>query len=231
MTRHAVPAAPPVELDIAGSAQVFPVHRIYCVGRNYADHVREMGSDPRSEPPVFFSKPADALVPPGADVRYPPRTQNLHHEIELVVALGRGGRDVPVGEAAALVYGYAVGIDLTRRDLQAAAKKAGQPWDVAKGFDASAPVSAIRTVVEIGHPSQARIWLEVNGVLRQQADIADMIWSVPEIIAELSAYFELRPGDLIFTGTPAGVGALLPGDRVRGGVDGVGSLEHRVVAA
>ena len=231
MTRHAVPAAPPVELDIAGSTQVFPVHRIYCVGRNYADHVREMGSDPRSEPPVFFSKPADALVPPGADVRYPPRTQNLHHEIELVVALGRGGRDVPVGEAAALVFGYAVGNDLTRRDLQAAAKKAGQPWDVAKGFDASAPVSAIRTVAEIGHPSQARIWLEVNGVLRQQADIADMIWSVPEIIAELSAYFELRPGDLIFTGTPAGVGALLPDDRVRGGVDGVGSLEHRVVAA
>lgn len=231
MTRHAVPAAPPVELDIAGSTQVFPVHRIYCVGRNYADHVREMGSDPRSEPPVFFSKPADALVPPGADVRYPPRTQNLHHEIELVVALGRGGRDVPVGEAAALVYGYAVGNDLTRRDLQAAAKKAGQPWDTAKGFDDSAPVSALRPFDEIGHPTQARIWLEVNGVLRQQADIADMIWSVPEIIAELSAYVELRPGDLIFTGTPAGVGALVPGDRVRGGVDGVGILEHRVVAA
>ncbi len=226
----AVSPSPTVELAIDGSSSVFPVHRIYCVGRNYADHVREMGSDPRSEPPIFFSKPADALVPSGTDVRYPPRTQNLHHEIELVVALGRGGRDVPAAVAPALVFGYAVGNDLTRRDLQAAAKKAGQPWDVAKGFDASAPVSRLRRVEETGQLSQGRIWLEVNGVLRQQADIADMIWSVPEIIAELSAYFELRPGDLIFTGTPAGVGALLPGDRVRGGVDGVGTLEHGVVA-
>jgi fumarylpyruvate hydrolase len=189
-----------------------------------------MGSDPRSEPPIFFSKPADALVPSGADVPYPPRTQNLHHEIELVVALGRGGRDVAVSDAPSLVFGYAVGNDLTRRDLQAAAKKAGQPWDIAKGFDASAPVSELRAVEEIGHPTQARIWLEVNGVLRQQADVADMIWSVPEIIAELSAYYELKPGDLVFTGTPAGVGALLPGDRVRGGVDGVGTLEHAIVA-
>jgi fumarylpyruvate hydrolase len=164
------------------------------------------------------------------DVRYPPRTQNLHHEIELVVALGRGGRDVTVADAPALVFGYAAGNDLTRRDLQAAAKKSGQPWDVAKGFDDSAPVSPLRTVAEIGHVTQGRIWLEVNGVLRQQADVADMIWSVPEIIAELSAYFALKPGDLIFTGTPAGVGALLPGDRVRGGVDGVGTLEHGIVA-
>ena len=227
---YAVPPPPAVELAIEGSARAFPVHRIYCVGRNYADHVREMGSDPRSEPPIFFSKPADALVPSGTDVPYPPRTQNLHHEIELVVALGRGGRDVPVVDAPALVFGYAVGNDLTRRDLQAAAKKAGQPWDVAKGFDASAPVSPLRLAAETGPLSRGRIWLEVNGVLRQQADIADMIWSVPEIIAELSTYFELKPGDLIFTGTPAGVGALLPGDRIRGGVDGVGTLEHGIVA-
>ncbi len=227
---YAVPPTPAVELAIEGSPQVFPVHRVYCVGRNYADHVREMGSDPRCEPPVFFSKPADALVPSGTPVRYPPRTQNLHHEIELVVALGSGGRELSVAAAPALVLGYAVGNDLTRRDLQAAAKKAGQPWDVAKGFDASAPVSPLRLVEATGPLSQGRIWLEVNGVLRQQADIADMIWSVPEIIAELSTYFELKPGDLIFTGTPAGVGALLPGDRVRGGVDGVGTLEHGIVA-
>jgi fumarylpyruvate hydrolase len=228
---YAVPPPPAVELAIAGSPRAFPVHRIYCVGRNYADHVREMGSDPRSEPPVFFSKPADALVPSGTDVPYPPRTQDLHHEIELVIALGGGGRDLSVADAPALIFGYAVGNDLTRRDLQAAAKKAGQPWDLAKGFDASAPVSPLRLAAETGPLSQGRIWLEVNGVLRQQADIADMIWSVPEIIAELSTYFELRPGDLIFTGTPAGVGALLPGDRVRGGVDGVGTLEHGIVAS
>ncbi len=222
---------PPVGIAVEDSSRRFPVHRIYCVGRNYADHVREMGADPRSEPPVFFSKPADAVVASGTDVRYPPRTGNLHHEIELVVALGRGGRDVAPGEAPSLVFGYAVGNDLTRRDLQAGAKKAGQPWDTAKGFDQSAPVSALRTVQEIGHVAQARIWLEVNGVLRQQADVADMIWKVPEIIAELSAFYELRAGDLIFTGTPAGVGALVPGDRVRGGVDGVGILEHGIVAA
>ena len=227
---YVLPPPPPVGLAVMGSSRVFPVHRIYCVGRNYADHVREMGSDPRSEPPIFFSKPADALVPSGTDVRYPPRTQNLHHEIELVVALGRGGRDVPVADAPALVFGYAVGNDLTRRDLQAAAKKAGQPWDVAKGFDASAPVSPLRLAGETGPLSQGRIWLEVNGVLRQQADISDMIWSVPEIIAELSTYFELKPGDLIFTGTPAGVGVLLPGDRIRGGVDGVGTLVHGITA-
>jgi fumarylpyruvate hydrolase len=227
---YLLPPPPPVGLAVMGSSQLFPVHRIYCVGRNYADHVREMGSDPRSEPPIFFAKPADALVPSGTQVRYPPRTRNLHHEIELVVALGRGGRDLSAADARALVLGYAVGNDLTRRDLQAAAKQAGQPWDVAKGFDASAPVSPLRLAGDTGPLTQGRIWLEVNGVLRQQADIAEMIWSVPEIIAELSSYFELKPGDLIFTGTPAGVGALLPGDTVRGGVDGVGTLEHGIVA-
>ena len=223
------PAATPA-VAVAGTTRHFPVRRIYCVGRNYAEHAREMGADPAREPPVFFMKPADALLPSGCDVPYPPRTADLHHEIELVVALAAGGRDVAVADALRLVFGYAVGNDLTRRDLQAAAKKAGGPWDVAKGFDGAAPVSPIRPAGEIGHVASGRIWLEVNGVLRQQADIADMIWSVAEVIAELSSLWTLAAGDLVFTGTPAGVGPLLPGDRVRGGVDGVGVLEHGVAA-
>jgi fumarylpyruvate hydrolase len=162
-------------------------------------------------------------------VPYPARTSNLHHEIELVVAIGRGGRDIAVGEALDHVYGYAVGNDLTRRDLQAEAKKHGAPWDAAKGFDASAPITPIRPVDDIGHVTSGRIWLEVNGELRQDSDIAEMIWSVPEVIAELSTYFELQPGDLIFTGTPAGVGPLQPGDLVAGGVDGVATLQHGIV--
>jgi fumarylpyruvate hydrolase len=223
-----VPAvAPWVAID--GSDLRFPVHRIYCVGRNYAEHAREMGSDPAREPPFFFMKPADAVVASGIDVPYPPRTQNLHHEIELVVAIGHGGRNIAARSALEHVLGYAVGNDLTRRDLQADAKQAGRPWETAKSFDASAPVTPLRTTADVGHVERGRIWLEVNGVLRQEADIADMIWSVPEIIAELSTYFELRPGDLIYTGTPAGVGALVPGDRVRGGVEGVGTLEHGIV--
>jgi fumarylpyruvate hydrolase len=166
----------------------------------------------------------------GSAVPYPSRTANLHHEIELVVALGRAGRDVDAGDAREFVFGYAVGNDLTRRDVQAAMKEQGKPWDIAKGFDHAAPVSAIAPVADIGHPERGRIWLEVNSAPRQQGDIADMIWSVPEVIAELSTWFELAPGDLIFTGTPAGVGPLKPGDRVRGGVDSVGLLEHTVVA-
>jgi fumarylpyruvate hydrolase len=166
----------------------------------------------------------------GSAVPYPSRTANLHHEIELVVALGSGGRDVDPGDARELIYGYAVGNDLTRRDAQAAMKEQGKPWDIAKGFDHAAPVTAIAPVSDIGHPERGRIWLEVNSAPRQEGDIADMIWSVPEVIAELSTWFELAPGDLIFTGTPAGVGPLKPGDRVRGGVDGVGLLEHTVVA-
>lgn len=220
-------AAPGV--PIAGAAQPFAVRRIFCVARNYAEHAREMGMDPEREPPFFFMKPADAIVLPGADVSYPPRTANLHHEIELVVALGAGGSDIPVGRALEHVYGYAVGNDLTRRDLQAVARDKGRPWDMAKGFDSSAPVSAIQPAERIGHVSTGRIWLEVNGTLRQQADVADMIWNVAEIIAELSTYCALAPGDLIFTGTPAGVGPLRPGDRVHGGVEGVGELRHGVV--
>ncbi|RPI14579.1 MAG: FAA hydrolase family protein [Lysobacterales bacterium] len=223
----APPAAPSV--DIAGSDARFPVHRLYCVGRNYAAHAREMGMDPEREPPFFFSKPADALVPNGTAVPYPPRTTNLHHEIELVVAIGRGGRNLPVAVALEHVYGYAVGNDLTRRDLQFAAREAGRPWDVAKGFDASAPVTAIRPATDVGHLSHGAIWLEVNGKPRQRADLSDMIWSVPEIVAELSTYFELRAGDLIFTGTPEGVGALERGDSLVGGVDGLETLRTTIV--
>ena len=223
---HAV-AVPSVA--IAGRATRFPVHRIYCVGRNYEAHVREMGANPEREPPCFFMKPADAIVANGASVPYASRTANLHHEVELVVAIGRGGRDVARAAALAHVFGYAVGNDLTRRDLQAGAKAAGLPWDVAKGFDRSAPVSAIRPVAQGGHVERGRIWLEVNGERRQDADVAEMIWSVPEVIAELSTYFELEPGDLIFTGTPAGVGPLVRGDRVVSGVEGLETLRTEIV--
>ena len=222
-------AAPPRPLvPVAGTTALFPVHRIYCVGKNYAAHAREMGTDPTREPPFFFSKPADAIVGNGARVAYPSRTGNFHHEIELVVAIGREGRAVPREAALDLVYGYAVGNDFTRRDLQALAKDKGQPWDVAKGFDESAAISEIRSVSQVGHPQRGRIWLAVNGVLRQEADIADLTWKVPEIIAELSTLYTLRPGDLIYTGTPAGVGALQRGDRVEGGVEGVGTLANAI---
>ncbi len=219
--QHAVPAAPRPTVAVADSALRFPVRRIFCVGRNYPEHAREMGAtDPRA-PPFFFAKPADAVVASGSVVPFPARTADLHHEVELVAALGAGRE----------VFGYAVGNDLTRRDVQAAAKKQGRPWDAAKGFDHSAPLTPIVPAAGISHPVRGRIWLEVNGALRQEGDIADMIWSVPEILAELSAWFDLAPGDLVFTGTPAGVGRLLPGDRVRGGVDGVGILEHSMGTA
>jgi fumarylpyruvate hydrolase len=220
-------AAPSVE--IAGTDERFPVHRIYCVGRNYADHVREMGSDPKRDPPIFFSKPADAVVGNGMAVPYPPRTSNLHHEIELVVAIGRGGSRIALDQAIDHVFGYAVGNDLTRRDLQAAAKNNGAPWDVAKGFDHSAPVTAISRAEDVGHLVAGAIWLEVNGESRQRADLAEMIWSVPEIVSELSTYFELQPGDLIFTGTPAGVGPVVRGDSLVGGIDGLDTLRTTIV--
>jgi len=226
----AVPAAPRPAVEVAGSTLLFPVRRIFCVGRNYAKHAREMGMGGDRALPFFFTKPADAVMPNGSDVPYPSHTKNLHHEIELVVALSGGGSDVKANTALSLVFGYAVGNDLTRRDQQGAAKDLGRPWDTAKGFDHSAPVTAIVPVAKSGHPAAGRIWLGVNGKPRQQGDLSDMIWKVPEIIAELSSWFELFPGDLIFTGTPAGVGPLVPGDRVRGGVDGIGVLEHGVVA-
>jgi fumarylpyruvate hydrolase len=210
---HAVPAVPRPTVAVAGTSARFPVRRIFCVGRNYAEHSREMGATDLRAPPFFFTKPADAVIESGAVVPFPARTSDLHHEIELVVALGEGAE----------VFGHAVGNDLTRRDVQLRLKQVGKPWDVAKGFDSSAPISAI---ARVALPARARIWIEVNGETRQDGNIADMIWSVPEIIAELSSWFALKSGDLIFTGTPAGVGPLNPGDRVRGGVDGVGILTH-----
>ncbi|MBL8268278.1 fumarylacetoacetate hydrolase family protein [Steroidobacter sp.] len=221
------PPAPP-SVAIVGRTERFPVHRIYCVGRNYAAHAREMGKDPEREAPFFFCKPADAVVANGSALPYPSRTADLHHEIELVVAIGTGGTNIGLSQALSHVYGYAVGLDLTRRDLQAEAKDKGRPWDTGKAFDRSAPVSAI-TPAAAASLSESKIWLKVNGALRQQGALADMIWSVPEIIAELSTLFELAPGDLIFTGTPAGVAALRPDDRLEGGVDGLETLRLSVV--
>lgn len=220
---HPITATP-----IVGDNRLFPVHRIYCVGRNYAEHSREMGSDPTKEAPFFFMKPADALIASGSTLAYPQQTQNLHHEIELVIALGQGGTNIRTSNALNCIFGYGVGIDLTRRDRQFEAKKAGRPWDEAKGFDQSAPLSALAPATAIGHPGHGKIWLSVNGVERQCSNIADMIWSVPEIISILSRSFELKAGDLIFTGTPAGVGPLVPGDYIEGGIEGVARIEIKV---
>lgn len=225
MTEFVITAPETASVAVAGSSARFPVRRVFCVGRNYAAHAREMGSDPNREPPFFFTKPADAVVPASGAVPYPPSTNDLHHEIELVVALKAGGKDIDAGQALDLVWGYGVGLDLTRRDLQAVAKDAGRPWDMAKGFDASAPCSPLHPVSDVGHPAQARIWLEVNGTLRQEGNLDEMIWPIADVIASLSRLVTLAPGDLIYSGTPSGVGALQPGDRVRGGVDGVDTFE------
>lgn len=211
-------------VEVNGRPERFPVRRIFCVGRNYAAHAREMGQDPEREPPFFFTKPADALVPNHSTIPYPTRTQNLHPEIELVVAIGKGGSNIATTQALDHVFGYAVGNDLTRRDLQFEARDKGRPWDTSKAFDRSAALTAITPANAHSPVFKGRIWLKVNGELRQQADIADLIWSVPEIIAELSTLFELAPGDLIYTGTPAGVGAIQHGDRLEGGVDGLDNL-------
>lgn len=221
---YAVRPEPPTLLPVAGSDQVFPVGRIFCIGRNYAEHAVEMGHDPDREPPFFFSKPPNAIVADGSELDFPVGTSELHHEIELVVALGAGGRDVPAERALDLVHGYAVGLDMTRRDMQAVAKKAGRPWDMAKGFDESAPCSAVRPAAEIGHPEAGAIWLDINGERRQQGDLAQQIWTVPEALAYLSTLVALRPGDLLMTGTPAGVGAVQRGDRLSGHIDGIGDL-------
>jgi fumarylpyruvate hydrolase len=230
MTRFAFDPAAQPSVEIAGSEQRFPVHRIYCVGRNYAEHVLEMGGMPERDPPFFFSKPPDAVVANGTNVPYPPRTANLHHEIELVVAIGRAGRNIAAANALEHVFGYAVGNDFTRRDLQAAAREGGKPWDTSKGFDNSAAISAIHTGKR-GQVPQGRIWLSVNGTVRQDSVVSRMTWSVPEIIAELSTLFELKPGDLIYTGTPSGVGPLKVGDRVEGGVEGLDELRNTIVDA
>jgi len=217
--------APPdvTTVAVADMDAVFPVARVFCVGRNYAEHSIEMGHDPDREPPFFFMKPADAVVPAGR-LPFPVCTQELHHEIELVVALAEGGRDIPVEAALDRVFGYAVGLDMTRRDLQAEAKKMGRPWDMAKGFDQSAPTGEIRAAEEIGHPTQGAVWLRINGEPRQEGDLDQQIWKVPETISHLSTLVELRPGDLIMTGTPKGVGRVEPGDRLEGHIDGVGDL-------
>lgn len=222
-----IPALPFV--PVHGTSALFPVRRIYCIGRNYADHAREMGMDPNREPPFFFGKPHDVVVPRGGEIAYPPATSNLHYEVELVVALAKGGRDIPVSDALGCVYGYAVGIDLTRRDLQAKSKEKGQPWDAAKGFDQSAPLSPITPVSACGHLETGAIWLSVNGTEKQRGSLSQMTWSVPEVIAHVSGFVALAPGDLIFTGTPAGVGPVVPGDRIRCGIDGLGELEILLV--
>ena len=227
MSEYVIAPPPQPAVPVSGGG-LFPVRRIYCVGRNYAEHAREMGHDPAAEPPFFFAKPADALVMGGADVPYPPATSDLHHEIELVVAIGREAAGIAPAEALAHVWGYAVGIDLTRRDLQAWAKKGAKPWEVAKGFDHSAPIGTLVPAKGIPTPLKGAIELRVNGETRQSADIADMTWDLPHVIAELSKYFELFPGDLIFTGTPAGVSAVVKGDLLEGSIAGIGTVTVRI---
>ena len=227
---HVIPLWTPPSLPVDGSKDTFPVRRIFCVGRNYVEHQKEMGASGR-EQPFFFIKSAHALVPGGGDVHYPPKTTNLHYETELVVALGKGGRRIPAARATEHVYGYGVGLDMTRRDLQQIGKDHGRPWDFGKNFDEAAPCSALVTAAKIGHPSQGAISLQVNGKERQKADLSDMIWSVPEQIAYLSEYYTLEPGDVIFAGTPAGVGPVKPGDELHAHIDGVGDLKVRMVPA
>ena len=223
--------APPatVSVGVVGESARYPVRRIYCVGRNYAEHAREMGHDPDRELPFFFQKNPDNLVLDNKDFPYPPMTSNLHHEIELVVAMGQGGRDIQAANALAHVYGYALGIDMTRRDLQNEAKKTGRPWEIGKAFEHSAPMTDITPAAKSGHLSKGAIWLKVNGEVRQQSDLTQLIWNIPEIIAHLSAIFELRAGDLIMTGTPAGVAAVKPGDVMEGYCEGVGTIITKVV--
>jgi fumarylpyruvate hydrolase len=218
-----------VTVPIAGDSRSFHVRRIYCVGRNYAAHAREMGMDPTRDAPFFFMKCVDALDGNDARVPYPPRTANLHHEVELVVAVGRGGANIAVADALSHVFGYAVGNDMTRRDLQFAARDKGRPWDTGKSFDHCAQISALHPAERVGHIAKGAIWLEVNGQPRQKGDIADLIWSVGEIVAELSTFYRLEPGDLIFTGTPEGVGPLVPGDQVRAGITGLDELRLTIV--
>jgi len=222
--------SPPARASVAveGAEDRFPVRRIYCVGRNYANHVREMGGDPKSDPPVFFTKPADSIVASGSTITYASQTSNLHHEVELVVALKSGGSDIAQEHALSHVFGYAVGNDLTRRDLQHQLREKGLPWDMSKAFDSAAQISAIQPAERFGAVGEQVIWLEVNGEKRQHSQLSQMIWSVPEIIAILSTYVQLAAGDLIYTGTPDGVGPLVRGDAVRAGIEGLPVLEFRI---
>ncbi len=223
----------PTGVPVRGSSARFPVRRVYCVGRNYAAHAREMGSDPDREPPFFFCKPGDAVSPiaDGAEgaFPYPPGSNNVHYEVELVVAIGKGGRDIPVEQAASHVFGYAVGLDMTRRDLQNESKKTGRPWETGKAFDHSAPIGPIVPVQAIGHPERGAVTLTVNGEEKQRGDLSDLIWSVPEMVSYLSKLFELQPGDLIYSGTPEGVGPVVKGDRMLCAIEGVGELAVKVV--
>lgn len=229
---YVFPPAPAPSVPVVGTEAQFPVHRIYCVGRNYEEHAKEMGFTGR-EPPFFFMKPADAIVValPGATAAlpYPPLTANLHHEIELVVAIGKGGKNIAAADALSHIYGYAVGLDMTRRDLQNDMKKQGRPWSIGKGFDHSAPIGPITPAAQAGDVGKAGIWLQVNGVDRQRSNVAQLIWNIAETIEHLSTAWELQPGDLIYTGTPEGVGAVVTGDVLEGGVDGLGSIRLKLV--
>ena len=229
MTEYVIDPPPTPSVAVANSNARFPVRRIFCVGRNYAAHAREMGKDPDRDPPFFFLKPADALVDDNAEVPYPPETENFHHEAELVVAIGRGGVDIAENDALDHVWGYAIGNELTRRDLQLAARDKGRPWDFGKGFDRSAVCGPLHPVTEVGHLDEGSIRLSVNGETRQEADLADMIWSLPEQIAIVSRSMALRPGDLIYSGTPAGVGPLRPGDVCVVEIEGLGKLTTTIV--
>ena len=222
-SRYVIPPPPQPVIAVAGSDKFFPVRRIWCVGRNYVEHIREMGQDERA-PPFYFAKPADAIVPDGATVPYPPLTKDMHHEVELVVALKSGGRNIALEKALDTIFGYGVGIDLTRRDLQIASRDLKRPWEIGKAFDASAPCGPLRPASETGHPKKGRITLKANGQIRQDGDLSQMIWNVPEVIANLSEQVELAAGDIIMTGTPAGVAATVPGDKLECAIEGVGQL-------
>lgn len=229
MSATVIPVPPSVLLPVEGTDETFPVRRVYCVGRNYADHAIEMGHDPSREPPFFFQKNADNLLPAGQDFPYPALSSNVHYEVECVVALKSGGSDIPAEAALAHVWGYGVGIDMTRRDVQDGLKKMGRSWEGAKAFEHSAPISPLVPASKIGHPAKGAVWLDVNGERKQTGDLDQMIWKTAEIIAELSKYFTLAAGDVIMTGTPAGVGAIVRGDHIVCGVDGVGTLSVKVI--
>jgi fumarylpyruvate hydrolase len=221
---YVIPAFPQPSIAVAGETQTYPVRRIWCVGRNYLEHIREMGNDERA-PPFFFAKHPDMIEPDGATIPYPPLTNDLHHEVELIVAMKSGGLNIPADKALEHVYGYAVGIDLTRRDLQLAARKKERPWEVGKSFDHSAPCGALHPASKIGHPAKGKIWLSVNGTEKQKGDLTELIWSVPEIIEKLSQQVALAAGDIIMTGTPAGVAAVTAGDKIECGIDGIGTMK------
>lgn len=229
MTRYIIDQPPQASLPIRGSEKRFPVRRVYCVGRNYAAHTIEMGGDPDREEPFFFQKNPDNLLTDGADFPYPVRSSDVHHEIEMLVALHQGGHNISLDSALDCVWGYGVALDMTRRDLQAECKKAGRPWEIGKAFEQSAPASELVAASEIGHPSDGAIWLKVNDELRQQGDLNHMIWKVPEMISYLSSLFVLAPGDVILSGTPSGVGPVQRGDRLEAHVDGVADLHCKVI--